>query len=115
MLANAKAGRWVQGGSTLTQQLARNFFLTHDRNLVRKLNEASLALILEARYDKNTILEAYLNEVFLGQQGRRAIHGFGLGAWHYFGRPLDELEVHEQALLVTLVRGASYYNPRQTP
>lgn len=113
--ANLRAGRTVQGGSTLTQQLAKNFFLTEERSLWRKFSEALIALILEARYDKNEILEAYANEIYLGQDGRRAIHGFGLAAHFYFGRPLQELREPEVALLVGLVKGASYYNPRRHP
>jgi penicillin-binding protein 1B len=109
---NIRAGQTVQGGSTITQQLAKNFYLTPERTLTRKLNEALIALLLEFRYQKSEILEAYLNEVYLGQQGRRAIHGFGLAARHYFGRRLIELETHEMALVVALVRGPSYYNPR---
>lgn len=115
VLANVRAGRAVQGGSTLTQQLVKNFILTPERSLWRKFNEAMLALVVEARYDKDEILEAYANEIFLGQDGARAIHGFGLAAQHYFGRPVGELGVHESALLVALVRGASYYNPYRHP
>lgn len=113
--ANLRAGRTVQGGSTLTQQLAKNFFLTQERSLWRKFNEALIALILEARYDKDEILEAYANEIYLGQDGPRAIHGFGLAAQFYFSRPLEELRLHEIGLLVGLVKGASYYNPRRHP
>ncbi|MEJ2575784.1 MAG: penicillin-binding protein 1B [Gammaproteobacteria bacterium] len=113
--ANVRAGRAVQGGSTLTQQLVKNFFLTPERSLWRKFNEALMALIVERRYDKDEILEAYANEIFLGQDGGRAIHGFGLAARFYFNRPLAELELPDLALLVGLVRGASYYNPRRHP
>ena len=113
--ANLKAGKAVQGGSTLTQQLVKNFILSPERSLWRKFNEALMALIVEARYDKDEILEAYANEIFLGQEGGRAIHGFGLGAYFYFNRPLHELRLHESALLVGLVKGASYYNPRRHP
>lgn len=113
--ANVKARRTVQGGSTLTQQLVKNFFLTSERSLWRKFNEALIAWILEARYSKNEILEAYANEIFLGQDGARAIHGFGLAARYYFDRPVQELSLAESALLVGLVKGASYYNPRRHP
>ena len=113
--ANIQAGRTVQGGSTLTQQLVKNFVLTPERSLWRKVNEALMALIVDARYSKDEILEAYANEIFLGQEGGRAIHGFGLGAHFYFNRPLRELRLHESALLVGLVKGASYYNPRRHP
>ena len=113
--ANLRAGHTVQGGSTLTQQLAKNFFLTSERTLARKFSEAAIALILEFRYSKKDILEAYLNEVFLGQQGARSIHGFGLGARYYFGRQLNELNLAEVATLVALVRGPSVYDPRRHP
>ena len=114
-LANLRAGRTVQGGSTLTQQLVKNFFLTNERTLQRKLKELLMALLVEWRYDKDEILEAYANEVYLGQDGQRAIHGFGLASHFYFGRPLDELGVEQLALLVGLVRGPSYYDPRRQP
>jgi len=113
--SNIRAGEMVQGGSTLTQQLVKNFILSPERTLSRKLNEALMALIVESRYGKDEILEAYANEIFLGQDGARAIHGFGLGAYFYFGRPMGELRLHETALLVGLVKGASFYNPRRHP
>ncbi|MGB0712385.1 MAG: penicillin-binding protein 1B [Gammaproteobacteria bacterium] len=113
--ANIRAGGVVQGGSTLTQQLVKNFFLSSERTLQRKVNEALMALLLEFHYDKDEILEAYLNEVYLGQAGRRAIHGFGQASWFYFRRPLAELELEHMALLVGLVKGPSYYNPRRNP
>jgi penicillin-binding protein 1B len=113
--ANLRAGRAVQGGSTITQQLVRNFFLTLERRWSRKINEAFMALLLEAHYSKEEILEAYLNEVHLGQDGGRAIHGFGLASQFYFNKPLAELQVQEVALLVALVKGPSYYNPRRNP
>ncbi len=115
MVANVRARGFVQGGSTLTQQLVKNFYLSSDRTLVRKGIEAVMALLLDFHYSKDEILEAYLNEVYLGQSGRRAIHGFGLGAQFYFGRPLAELELHQVALLVGMVKGPSYYNPRRFP
>jgi penicillin-binding protein 1B len=113
--ANLRAGTTVQGGSTLTQQLAKNFYLSPERTLWRKLQEALMALILEWHYSKNDILEAYLNEIYLGQEGQRAIHGFGLASQFYFGRPLETVSLPQIALLVSLVRGASYYNPRRHP
>ena len=113
--ANLRAAAVVQGGSTLTQQLAKNLFLSPERTLVRKLNEAIMALLLDARYPKEELLEVYLNEVFLGQEGRRAIHGFGLASWFYFDRRLDELDLAEAALLIGLARGASAYNPWRQP
>ncbi|WJW76536.1 penicillin-binding protein 1B [Thiohalobacter sp. IOR34] len=115
MLANLRAGGLVQGGSTLTQQLVKNFYLSQARTLSRKLNEALMALLLELHYSKDEILEAYLNEVYLGQDGARAIHGFGLASRFYFDRPLKDLAPEQIALLVGLVKGPSYYDPRRHP
>ncbi|WP_222909259.1 penicillin-binding protein 1B [Pseudomonas sp. DNDY-54] len=112
---NLTAGEVRQGGSTLTQQLVKNFYLTNERSLSRKATEAMMAVLLELHYDKDEILEAYLNEVFLGQDGRRAIHGFGLASQYFFGRPLAELKVQHVALLVGMVKGPTYYNPRRHP
>ena len=113
--ANLRAGQTVQGGSTLTQQLAKNFFLSSERTFTRKLNEALIALLLEWRYSKPELLEAYLNEVYIGQQGAHAIHGFGRAAHYYFGRALADLDLDEMALLAGMVRGPSYYDPRRHP
>ena len=115
MLANIKARRFVQGGSTLTQQLVKNFYLTQRRDLGRKIQEAIMSLLLEWHYSKAEILEAYINEVYLGQSGPRSIHGFGLAAKHYFNRSLQNLSVSQVALLVATVKGASYYNPWRYP
>jgi len=114
-LANLKAGKAVQGGSTLTQQLVKNFFLTQEQTLSRKINEAIMALLLELHYGKSEILEAYINEVFLGQQGAYAVHGFGQASLFYFDQPLDRLGPQQVALLIGMVKGASYYNPRKHP
>lgn len=114
-LANLRAGGVVQGGSTLTQQLVKNFYLDERRSFRRKMTEAVMALLLDARYSKSEILETYLNEVYLGQSGPRGIHGFALGAQHYFRLPLRELDTAQIALLVGLVKGASYYNPWRNP
>lgn len=114
-IANMKAGENVQGGSTITQQLVKNFYLTPERTFKRKFNEAIMAFLLEWHYTKEQIIEAYLNEVFLGQDGNRAIHGMGMAARFYFARPLKELKLPELALLVSVIRGASVYNPRKYP
>ncbi len=115
LLTNLVSGERVQGGSTITQQLAKNLFLTHERTYRRKFAEMIMSLEMEWHYSKDKILEAYLNEVYLGQDGRRAIHGFGLAASFYFGRPIDELRPEQVALLVGMVKGANYYNPRRNP
>lgn len=115
MWSNLKAGGMVQGGSTITQQLVKNFFLTPKRTLRRKLKEALMSFILEYRYSKDEILEAYLNEIFLGQDGASAVHGFGLASEFYFGQSLKTLSLHQVATLVALVRGPSEYDPRRKP
>ncbi|MDN2659056.1 penicillin-binding protein 1B [Neptunomonas phycophila] len=115
MWVNIKAGRFVQGGSTLTQQLIKNFYLTSDRTLARKLMEIPMAVLLDFHYSKDEILQAYLNEVYLGQAGSRAIHGFGLGSEYYFSQPIKELQLHQVALLAGLVKGPSFYDPRRHP
>ena len=110
---NVIKGKLTQGGSTLTQQLIKNMFLTHERTFTRKINEMLMALMLEYHYSKENILSAYVNEIYLGQNGQRSIHGFGTAAEFYFSKPLAELNNAEIALLVGLVKGASYYNPRK--
>jgi penicillin-binding protein 1B len=113
--ANLVAGHVVQGGSTLTQQLVKNLFLDRGQTFTRKLNEALLSLIIEARYDKKRILEAYINEVFLGQQGAQAVHGFAAASEFYFGHDLHGLGAADIALLVGMVQGPSLYDPRRNP
>jgi penicillin-binding protein 1B len=115
MWVNIRAGSAEQGGSTLTQQLVKNFFLTSERTLRRKFNEAIMALLLDWQYDKDEILTAYANEIFLGQEGNRAIHGFGLASRFYFQRGIEHLDPQHIALLVGMVKGPSYYNPRRHP
>lgn len=114
-MVNISAGRTVQGGSTLTQQLAKNFFLSSERSLVRKVREALMAVIIDFRYDKDEILEAYLNEVYMGQDKARGVHGMGLASQFYFGRPIAELTVPQQAFLIAVIKGPSYYNPWRYP
>ena len=112
---NILAGRTVQGGSTLTQQLAKNMFLSRERTLVRKAKEALMALIMERRYSKDQILEAYFNEVYLGQNYANGVYGFGLAAKFYFGKNINELSVSDIALLIAQVKGPSYYDPWRYP
>lgn len=113
MWMNVLAGHMVQGGSTITQQLVKNFYLTSERSLSRKVKEALMALILEYRYSKDEILEAYLNEIYLGQDGASAVHGFGLASEFYFGSSLKDLPLEHIASLIALVRGPSEYDPRR--
>ncbi len=105
----------VQGGSTLTQQLVKNFFLTPERTLQRKLTELAMAVLLELHYDKQEILETYLNEIYLGQDRDRAIHGIGLAAQFYFGKEVQHLSLAEAATLVGMVKGPAYYDPYRHP
>jgi penicillin-binding protein 1B len=115
LLANLKAGAITQGGSTLTQQLAKNLFLNANRTPLRKAREAALALVLERRYSKSAILEAYLNEIYLGQSGGRPIHGVGAAARVYFGKTADRLSLSESALLAGLIRAPNWYAPHRNP
>ncbi|MCW5581406.1 MAG: penicillin-binding protein 1B [Luteimonas sp.] len=114
---NLKSGAKRQGASTLTQQLARSGLLGigHEQTWSRKFNEILFALLMEARYDKGTILEAYLNQVYLGQRGAQAIHGVAAGAEFWFGRRLEDLDTEHVALLVGMIRGPSHYDPRRNP
>lgn len=114
LVSNVTGGK-RQGGSTLTQQLVKNFYLSPERTLKRKVNEALMSLLLEFHYNKDEILEAYLNEVNLGQNGNYSINGYGLASQFYFGLPLRELNVAQQAYLVGLVQGPSLYNPWRNP
>ena len=115
LVVNLRAGAARQGGSTLTQQLVKSYFLTSERTIERKLRELAMAVILELRFSKEALLTAYVNEIFLGQNGARAIHGFGLGAQFYFNKPINELDVAEIATLISIIRGPSYYNPFRHP
>ena len=113
LFANIKAGHTVQGGSTLTQQLAKNLFLGSERTLRRKFQEALMAILLDYNYSKKEILTTYVNEVFLGQDGNRAVHGFGLASQFYFRRDLKDLSTAQTATLIGMVKGPSYYDPRR--
>jgi penicillin-binding protein 1B len=113
--ANLRARRVVEGGSTLTQQLVKNLYVGGERSLFRKLREAPLALLLELRHSKDEILEAYLNEIYLGQDGALAIHGVERAAQHYFGKSVDELGLPEAALLAGLIPAPSRTTPFRHP
>ncbi|MGB0222871.1 MAG: transglycosylase domain-containing protein, partial [Luminiphilus sp.] len=114
-ISNVRSGRVVAGGSTITQQLVKNYYLTPERTITRKIRELIMSVLLEWHAEKEEILESYLNEIYLGQDGPRAIHGFALGALHYFDTPLTQLGLHQQALLVGMVKGPSLYNPNRNP
>ena len=114
LVSNVTGGK-RQGGSTLTQQLVKNFYLTPEKTLKRKVNEAFMSLLLELHYSKDEILEAYLNEVNLGQSGNYSVNGYGLASQFYFGLPLSELNISQQAFLVGLVQGPTLYNPWKNP
>ncbi|MCR9107188.1 MAG: penicillin-binding protein 1B [Gammaproteobacteria bacterium] len=114
-LSNFRSGQVVAGGSTITQQLVKNYYLSPERTIVRKVRELIMAVLLEIHYEKDQILESYINEVYLGQEGPRAIHGFALAARHYFDTPLEQLGLHQQALLIGMVKGPSLYNPLRNP
>jgi penicillin-binding protein 1B len=115
LVANLKSGRVVQGGSTLTQQLIKNFFLTGSRTMERKITEASMALLAEWRYGKLEILETYLNEIYLGQRGSRGIYGIWEGALFYFGKEPRDLTIGEAAMLAGLIRSPSHLSPLRNP
>jgi penicillin-binding protein 1B len=110
-----RAGRVVEGGSTITQQLVKNYFLEPERRLKRKLMEASMALVIEVLYDKDEILEMYLNEIYLGQRGSVAIHGMGEAARVYFGRNVEDLTLAESATLAGMIRAPNHYSPIDRP
>ena len=113
LLANFEAGRIVQGASTLTQQLVKNFYLTPRRTLSRKAKEALMAVLLEIRYSKEQILEAYLNEIYFGQKGSQGIYGVGEASEFYFGKPVRKLTLPESAFLAGLVRSPNLYAPHK--
>lgn len=110
-LANLRAGSIRQGGSTLTQQLVKNFFLTPERTVWRKAQEAVMALLVELRYDKRSILQSYLNEIYLGQRGATAVHGVGEAARLYFGKTAIDLSVAESALIAAIIQSPNGLSP----
>ena len=105
----------IRGASTITQQLIKNTLLSRDKNLSRKINEAFMAMLMELNYDKNYILERYMNTVYLAQQGSMAIQGFASASQFYFDKKVDDLDLREMAILVALLKGPSYYNPVKHP
>lgn len=115
VVANLRAGRLVQGASTLTQQLMKNLFLTSERTLERKLREALMAVIVEYRFSKSEILERYINEIYLGQRGAQGIFGVWEASQFYFAKEPHELTIGEMALLAGLISGPNRYTPFRHP
>lgn len=115
MVANVKAGRTEQGGSTITQQLVKNYWLTAERTYRRKLIEAPMAMILEFKYPKRDILEAYVNEIYLGQRGASSIMGVEEASRYYFGKSVREVDLAQAAMLAGLIRDPGRYNPHRDP
>lgn len=115
LIVNLTQGARRQGGSTLTQQLVKNMYLSSERTYTRKLTEVVMSVLLEYHYSKASIITAYMNEVYLAQLGNSALHGFAAASEHFFGRPLNELNMDEIALLVGMVKGPSLYNPVRSP
>ena len=111
LLTNLRDGAIRQGGSTITQQLAKNYFLTPDRSLIRKFQEALLALVMESKYSKHDILEIYLNEIYLGQKGSVAVNGIGEAANYYFAKPVQDLSLSEAATIAGLIKAPNHYSP----
>lgn len=114
-LKNITAGRVVQGGSTITQQLVKNYFLSHERTFSRKFKELFMAVLLETKATKDSILEAYINEIYMGQNGPFQIHGFSAAAEFYFGKPISDLNLAECALTAAIVNGPGIYSPFANP
>ena len=112
---NVTKGGVVQGGSTITQQLAKNLFYSPQRTMGRKFKEALAALVLEVKYTKQNILESYLNEIYLGQAGFVSIYGVREAAHRYFGKTLQELTVEEVAMIAGLIKGPNSYAPTKHP
>lgn len=115
LLTNLRSGRVVQGGSTLTQQLMKNFFLSEERSFRRKLREAMMALIVDWRFSKAEILENYINEIYLGQRGAQGIFGVWEASRFYFAKEPQELSAAEAAMLAGLIKAPNSYSPFRNP
>jgi penicillin-binding protein 1B len=115
LITNLRSGHTQQGGSTLTQQLVKNYFLTPERTLRRKLKEIVLAFLVEEHISKDDILETYINLIYMGQNGPFEVRGFSAGSQHYFGKPLRDLNLPECALLAGVLNGPGVYDPVKHP
>ncbi|HEU4522463.1 MAG TPA: transglycosylase domain-containing protein, partial [Thermoanaerobaculia bacterium] len=111
LIRNIRSGDVEEGGSTLTQQLVKNYYLTSERTIRRKIVEAFMALALDAKYSKEEILEAYLNDIYLGRNRSISIIGVGEASRFYFGKPVSEISVAEAALLAGIIRSPNNYSP----
>jgi membrane peptidoglycan carboxypeptidase len=105
----------LRGASTITQQLVKNSLLSREKTFSRKFEEALMALLLELSYDKEFILERYMNTVYLAQKGDMAYHGFASGSYFYFDKDVKDLSLENMAMLVALLKGPSYFNPINFP
>ena len=105
----------LRGASTISQQLIKNALLSREKTFSRKLEEALMAILLEASYDKDLILERYMNTVYLAQRGDKAFHGFASGSLFYFDKNVEDLSLEEMATLVALLKGPTYLNPDNNP
>jgi len=113
--ANLRGGGIQQGGSTLTQQLAKNLFLTHDRTVARKIREVFLALLIDWKYEKEEILSAYLNEIYWGTDSGVNLMGVGAASWAYFGKEANHLTLCESAVLAGMISSPGGYSPVAKP
>ncbi|MFM6930090.1 MAG: transglycosylase domain-containing protein [Bdellovibrio sp.] len=115
LLKNVTTGRKAQGGSTITQQLVKNYFLTSERTLKRKFNEFIMSILLESRFSKDEILETYLNVIYMGQNGPFQVRGYGAAARYYFNKEVSDLDLPECSLLAAIVNSPGLYNPFKKP
>lgn len=115
VVTNLSEGRKAQGGSTITQQLVKNYFLTSEKSFRRKIRELIMSIMLETRFTKDEILETYLNEIYLGQNGPFRVHGYGSASRYYFSRPVSDLSVGDCALLAAIINNPGRYNPWRNP
>ena len=115
LLKNVTSGRKAQGGSTITQQLVKNYFLTSERTLKRKFNEFIMSILLESRFSKDEILETYLNVIYMGQNGPFQVRGYGAAARYYFNKEVSDLDLSECSLLAAIVNSPGLYNPFKKP
>lgn len=111
LIKNISKMRYAQGGSTITQQLVKNYFLTPEKTISRKLKELYLAIKLESEWTKDQILETYLNIIYMGQSGAFQVLGFGAASRYYFNKPVQQLDLSECALMAAIVNNPGVYNP----